>query len=124
MWDAFGKATARRICDLVGGQVRQNVPFSADLFYKLARHAHDTADNAWGAVLTPEQLANQARQMVDEHGFKAIKLKGGVLAPEEEIAGLHAPKVCVPRRTAVRRPKWRLDCPDLIEPVASVRRAD
>ena len=96
MWDAFGKATGRRVCDLLGGQVRQSVPFSAYLFYKFARHMHETSDDPWGAVLTPEQLAEEARQMIGEHGFKAIKLKGGVFEPEEEIAGMHALRAAFP----------------------------
>ena len=90
MWDALGKATGRRVCDLLGGQVRESVPFSAYLFYKHARHQHEAADDVWGEVLTPEQLADEARKMIEENGFKAIKLKGGVFEPEEEIAGLCA----------------------------------
>ena len=81
--------------DLLGGQVRERVPFSAYLFYKFAAHADGTTD-AWGEALTPEGLVEQARKMVDENGFKAIKLKAGVLEPEEEIAGLEALRAAFP----------------------------
>ena len=90
MWDAFGKATGRRVCDLLGGAVRQAVPFSAYLFYKFANHAGAGGADDWGEVLSPEQLVDEARRMIDAHGFKAIKLKAGVFEPSEEIAGLRA----------------------------------
>lgn len=90
MWDAFGKATGRRVCDLLGGQVRETVPFSAYLFYKFGRHLGETQDDVWGEVLTPEQLVDETHRMVELYGFDAIKLKAGVFEPEEEIAGLRA----------------------------------
>ncbi|MAQ84224.1 MAG: glucarate dehydratase [Maritimibacter sp.] len=89
MWDALGKATGQRVVDLLGGQVRASVPFSAYLFYKFAGHANEGPDD-WGEVLSPEQLVDEARSMVDAYGFKAIKLKAGVLEPLAEIAGLEA----------------------------------
>lgn len=95
MWDAFGKATGRRVCDLLGGQVRETVPFSAYLFYKFAGH-HDASPDPWGEVLTPEQLVGEAQRMIDAHGFRAIKLKAGILPPEEEIAGLRALREAFP----------------------------
>ncbi len=95
MWDAFGKATDRRVCDLLGGQVRETVPFSAYLFYKFAGH-HGAEADPWGEVLTPEQLVGEAQRMIDAHGFRAIKLKAGILPPEEEIAGLRALREAFP----------------------------
>lgn len=90
MWDALGKKTGRRLCDMLGGQVRETVPFSAYLFYKFGSHHGEDADDPWGEVLTPEQLVGEARAMIDEHGFEAIKLKAGVLEPAAEIEGLRA----------------------------------
>lgn len=89
-WDAFGKATERRVCDLLGGQVRETVPFSAYLFYKFGQHADGTPPDAWGEALTPEGLVEQAARMKALYGFDAIKLKAGVFEPEEEIEGLRA----------------------------------
>lgn len=96
MWDAFGKATGKRVCDLLGGQVRERVPFSAYLFYKYACHANGSPPDAWGEALTPEGLVEQARRMIGQHGFRAIKLKAGALPPEEEIAGLRALRAAFP----------------------------
>jgi len=95
MWDALGKSTGHRVCDLLGGQVRATVPFSAYLFYKFARHA-DGTDDAWGEVLTPEQLVEEAHRFREIGGFDAIKLKAGILPPEEEIAGLEALREAFP----------------------------
>ncbi|MDF0603739.1 enolase C-terminal domain-like protein [Psychromarinibacter sp. C21-152] len=95
MWDALGKATGQRVVDMLGGQVRARVPFSAYLFYKFAGHAGEAADD-WGEVLSPEQLVDEARRMADEHGFRAIKLKAGVLEPEAEVAGLEALREAFP----------------------------
>lgn len=97
MWDAFGKATGQRVCDLLGGQVRKSVPFSAYLFYKFGRHADAKTDDDWGEVLTPEQLVEEARRMVDDYGFDAIKLKAGILEPYAEIAGLEALRAAFPK---------------------------
>jgi len=96
MWDAFGKATGRRVVDLLGGQVRDTVPFSAYLFYKFGHHHGETEDDVWGEVLTPEQLVGEAARMIDLYGFDAIKLKAGVFEPEAEIAGLRALKAAFP----------------------------
>lgn len=40
--DGIGKAIGRPVCDLLGGRVRNKVPFSAYLFYK---HAGRGGDN-------------------------------------------------------------------------------
>jgi len=96
MWDALGKATGQRVCDLLGGQVRERVPFSAYLFYRFARHAGEDHGDAWGEVLTPEALVDEARQMIAAHGFEAIKLKAGILGPDAEVAGLEALRAAFP----------------------------
>lgn len=95
MWDALGKSLDRRVCDLLGGQVRESVPFSAYLFYKFRAHADGTEDS-WGEVLTPEQLVEEARRFREIGGFRAMKLKAGILSPEEEIAGLEALRSAFP----------------------------
>ncbi|MFT0532627.1 glucarate dehydratase family protein [Castellaniella hirudinis] len=79
------------LVDLLGGRVREAVPFSAYLFFKYARHIDAPyADDAWGEALTPAQLVAQAETMVSRHGFQSIKLKAGVLAPDQEVACLRA----------------------------------
>jgi glucarate dehydratase len=87
--DIQGKVLGRPVSDLLGGAVRDRVDYSAYLFYKWAGHP-GAEDDSWGAALDPDQLVAQARRMVDEYGFSAIKLKGGVFAPEAEIEAILA----------------------------------
>ncbi|MFE0461573.1 glucarate dehydratase family protein [Kitasatospora sp. NPDC058965] len=93
--DIQGKAAGRPVADLLGGAVRTEVPYSAYLFYKWAGHP-DGPPDAWGEALTPEGIVAQARRMVDRYGFSAIKLKGGVLPPEEEVEAVRALRAAFP----------------------------
>lgn len=87
--DAAGRRLGARVVDLLGGAVRESVEFSAYLFYKWAGHPGQDPDR-FGQALTPVEIVNQARKLVDEYGFSSLKLKGGVQPPEEEIAALDA----------------------------------
>jgi glucarate dehydratase len=94
--DIIGKATNRPV-----GAVRDQVPFSAYLFFKHrgagGTLAFDTDPNAtgWAAArqaeaLTPEAIVTQAQAMCDAFGFKSIKLKAGTLEPDIEVASIFA----------------------------------
>jgi glucarate dehydratase len=85
------------LVDLLGGAVRRDVPFSAYLFFKYAEHidAPYPADR-WGEALSAEQIVLQARRMIDQYGFKSIKLKAGALEPEHEVACIKALKRAFP----------------------------
>ncbi|MFG1695544.1 glucarate dehydratase family protein [Nonomuraea sp. NPDC049309] len=87
--DLQGKALGRPLSDLLGGAVRERVPYSAYLFYKWAGHPGQEDDD-WGEGRTPEQMVAQARRMVDAYGFTAIKLKGGVYEPRHEAETVEA----------------------------------
>jgi len=93
--DIQGKAAGRPVVDLLGGAVRDSVPFSAYLFYKWAGHPGADAD-AWGEALDPDGIVAQAKRMIDRYGFTAIKLKGGVFPPEQEVAAARALKDAFP----------------------------
>ncbi|MUN64651.1 glucarate dehydratase [Kocuria sediminis] len=87
--DIQGKLLGRPVSDLLGGAVRESVPFSGYLFYKWAGHpGHD--EDSWGAAVDPDGVVRQARRMVDEYGFSALKLKAGVFHPDQEIAAMEA----------------------------------
>lgn len=88
--DIIGKAVGRPVCDLLGGRVRNKVPFSAYLFYKHAGGGGDNYPDEYGEVLTPEALVRECQEIVSRYGFKEIKLKGGVLEPEIEIESIRA----------------------------------
>ncbi|WP_370500571.1 glucarate dehydratase family protein [Mycolicibacterium sp. jd] len=87
--DVQGQSLGRPVSDLLGGAVRDAVPFSAYLFYKWAGHPNAEPDR-FGEAMDPDGLVAQARRIIDEYGFTAIKLKGGVFPPEEEMAAIEA----------------------------------
>jgi len=86
--DLIGRAVDAPVCDLLGGRVRDEVPFSAYPFYQHAGgggEGDDARDDKYGECLTPESIVAQVRSMKDEYGFRDIKFKGGVLDPDIEI---------------------------------------
>ena len=86
--DLIGKSVGVPVCDLIGGRVRDKVPFSAYPFYKHAGgggEGEDARPDKYGECLTPETLVAQVVKMREEYGFGSIKFKAGVLPPEEEI---------------------------------------
>jgi len=86
--DLIGRSVGVPVCDLLGGRVRDEVPFSAYAFYKHGGgggEGSDSREDKYGECLTPASIVRQVRSMVDEYGFKDVKLKGGVLDPEQEV---------------------------------------
>src|SRR5437762_7114973 len=76
--DAIGKATGLRLCELLGGPVREDPEFASYLFFRYAadnpilladkrivdsRGKGDKALDAWGEVRTPEAMAEMAWQL-------------------------------------------------------------
>ncbi|GAA1111239.1 enolase C-terminal domain-like protein [Kribbella jejuensis] len=76
--DLQGRELGVPVHALLGGKVRNRVPFASYLFF---RHP---ADDGTGEIRTAEQLVAHARSLVDEHGFSVHKLKGGVFPPDYE----------------------------------------
>ncbi|OUM07876.1 glucarate dehydratase [Pseudomonas syringae] len=95
--DVQARSLNRPLVDLLGGAIRDRIPFSAYLFFKYAQHA-DTpyAPDSWGEALNEEQIVAQARRMIDAYGFKSIKLKAGALDPEHEVSCIKALKKAFP----------------------------
>ena len=86
--DLIGKAVGQPVCDLLGGRVRDAVPFSAYPFYKHAGgggEGDDTREDEYGEALSPEGIVAQVRQLIATYGFRDIKFKCGVLDPDIEI---------------------------------------
>jgi len=95
--DLQGKLLARPVCDLLGGAVRDRVPFAGYLFYKYAKPADQPGQDMFGEVMTPDALVSQARQFAADHGFRSMKLKGGVLEPEVEVETMVKLREALPR---------------------------
>ncbi len=99
--DALGKATNRKLCELLGGPVRSEVEFAAYLFYRYAaddrrvlqdrrtvdsRGGGDQALDQWGEVRTADAMVRMAEGFRRRWGFRVYKLKAGVLDPNIELA--------------------------------------
>lgn len=92
--DGQGRLTGRPVSDLLGGRVRDSVPFAAYLFYEWAEHpaldGRPAIGDGWGEALDPAGIVEQTRVMRQRYGFDSFKLKGGVFPPDEEIAAMKA----------------------------------
>jgi len=86
--DLIGKSTGVPVCDLIGGRVRDKVPFSAYPFYKHAGgggEGKDMREDEYGEALSPAALVEQVKRMIALYGFGSVKFKAGVLDPSIEI---------------------------------------
>jgi glucarate dehydratase len=99
--DIIGKVTGRPVVDLLGGRMRNEVPFAAYLFYKYEgaggelEFGTDPTATGWAAArqksaLTPAEVVAQAHAMCAEFGFQSIKLKGGAFEPRQEVDAMLA----------------------------------
>ncbi|MBC8105767.1 MAG: mandelate racemase, partial [Anaerolineae bacterium] len=78
--DIIGKKLGVRACDLLGGALRDEVPFASYLFFR-----YPDEKTGRGGEETPKQMIAHARQLVAQHGFTTHKLKAGVFAPDHEV---------------------------------------
>lgn len=91
--DLIGKAVGKPACDVIGGRVRDEVSFSAYLFYKHSGGGgvgDDAREDEYGEVLSAAACVRECKQMIAQYGFREIKLKGGVLDPDIEIESIRA----------------------------------
>jgi glucarate dehydratase len=78
--DILGQKWGASVSDILGGRLRDRVPFASYLFFRYPNPR--TGD---GEVRTAEQLASHARELKERHGFTSHKLKGGVFPPDYEL---------------------------------------
>jgi glucarate dehydratase len=78
--DIMGQALGVPVHVLLGGKLRDAVPFASYLFFRFPRDA-----SRRGEVRTAEQLVAHARALKAQHGFTSHKLKGGVFHPDYEL---------------------------------------
>ena len=78
--DLLGQQWGVPVSEILGGRLRDRVPFAAYLFF---RYPH--GGNGHGEVRDADQLVAEARRLKAQYGFKTHKLKGGVFAPEYEL---------------------------------------
>jgi glucarate dehydratase len=75
--DILGQKWGVPVSDILGGRLRERVPFASYLFFRYPGEA--------GEVRTVEQLVDHARTLKKLYGFTSHKLKGGVFPPEYEL---------------------------------------
>lgn len=133
--DIIGKIVNRPVVDLLGGKMRDAVPFAAYLFFKYEGaggklgFARDPEAIGWDAArqeeaIDPEGIVAQARAMCKAYGFQSIKLKGGAFAPDMEVACMQALYQefgdAVPLRfdpNAIWKPETALKYGKIMEPI-------
>jgi glucarate dehydratase len=91
--DVAGKYLNIRACDLLGGALRQEVPFASYLFYR-----YRNKDGAAGEI-TPDDMVAHAKDLVARYGFKTHKLKGGLFPPDHDIEVFRAVGAAFPEAT-------------------------
>jgi glucarate dehydratase len=80
--DLLGQAWNAPVSEILGGRLRDRIPFASYLFFRYA----NSADGQSGAVRTAADLVAHARALKSRHGFRTHKLKGGVFPPDYELA--------------------------------------
>lgn len=78
--DVLGQKWGVPVSEILGGRLRERIPFASYLFFRYANPA-----SRKGEIRTIEQLVESAQTLKKLHGFKSHKLKGGVFPPEYEL---------------------------------------
>lgn len=78
--DILGQKWDVSVSELLGGRLRDRVPFASYLFFRYPNPKDGT-----GEIRTVEQLVAEARALKQRYGFTSHKLKGGVFPPEYEL---------------------------------------
>lgn len=78
--DILGQKWGVPVSEILGGRLRDRVPFASYLFF---RYADSRTGN--GEVRTIQQLVEEVRRLKQLYGFTSHKLKGGVFPPEYEL---------------------------------------
>ena len=76
--DLIGKSVGLPVCDLIGGRIRDKVPFSAYPFYKHTGgggEGEDIREDEYGEALSPEGIVSQVQKMCDKYNFNSIKYR-------------------------------------------------
>jgi glucarate dehydratase len=78
--DILGQAWGVPACDILGGRLRDSVPFASYCFFR-----YPNPQTGLGEVRTAEQVVAYASAAKKRHGFTSHKLKGGVFHPDYEV---------------------------------------
>jgi glucarate dehydratase len=90
--DAAGRKLGIRACDLLGGAIRETIPFASYIFY---RDVNETTGK--GGEVMPGEIVAHANELKTRFGFKTHKLKGGHFSPDHDIETFRALAAAFPR---------------------------
>ena len=107
--DIIGKALDQPVYNLLGGKLRDAVPFASYLFFRYPRDAQRS-----GEVRTSDQLVAEAERLKSAHGFTSHKLKGGVFPPAYELECYRALAASLPGDSLRYDPNAALPLEDAI----------
>ena len=77
--DILGQAWGVPVSEILGGRLRDRVPFASYCFFRYANASGE------GEVRTLQQTVEHARDLKRRFGFRTHKMKGGVFPPEYEL---------------------------------------
>jgi glucarate dehydratase len=92
--DLVGQKLGVPVHTLLGGKLRDRVPFASYLFFRYAN-----SETGEPEIRSADQLVEHARRLKEEHGFTSHKLKGGVYPPEYELGCYRALASAFPEDT-------------------------
>lgn len=89
--DILGQAWGVPVSEILGGRLRDRVPFASYLFFR-----YPNAKTGAGEIRTADDVAAEAVALKRRFGFCSHKLKGGVFAPDIELEVYRALAASVP----------------------------
>jgi glucarate dehydratase len=78
--DLLGQQWGVPVCDILGGRLRDRVPFAAYCFFRYPNPRNGTSETR-----TVDQMIEHARALKNRFGFQTHKLKAGVFPPDYEL---------------------------------------
>jgi glucarate dehydratase len=96
--DILGQAWGVPVCDILGGRLRDRVPFASYCFFRYPNQDGE------GEVRTIDQVIANARELKRKYGFTTHKVKAGVFHPDYELEVYRAVAAAFPED------RVRFDC--------------
>ncbi len=97
--DILGQAWGVPVSEILGGRLRDRVPFASYLFFR-----YPNPKSGAGEVRNVEQVVANARALKNQYGFTTHKVKGGVFPPQYELECYRAVA------KALEGDRFRYDC--------------
>src|SRR5262249_11179194 len=89
--DILGQAWGAPVCDILGGRLRDRIPFAAYCFFR-----YPNPQTGAGEVRTVSQLVDHVLALKQDYGFTTLKLKAGVFPLDYELEAYRALAVNFP----------------------------